>query len=111
MTAKAFRTLALSLPEAQEVPHFERASFRVGKKIFATLTADGSEAMVTVKPRERLYGLMKAHPGAFFSYGGWTERNGSLGVRLGRVDAALMAELVTDAWARIAPKRARVALI
>ncbi len=28
MTSKAFRALALSLPEAREAPHFERASFR-----------------------------------------------------------------------------------
>jgi hypothetical protein len=33
MTAAAFRKLALSLPEASEAPHFDRASFRVGKKI------------------------------------------------------------------------------
>ena len=37
MTPAALRPFALSLPEAHEAPHFERASFRVGKKIFATL--------------------------------------------------------------------------
>ena len=54
MTGAAFRKLALSLPEATEAPHFERASFRVGKKIFATMTADGDEAMVRVAPRAAL---------------------------------------------------------
>jgi hypothetical protein len=82
MTAAAFRTLALSLPEATEAPHFERASFRVGKKIFATMTAAGDEAMVRVAPRQKLYALLKQQPDVFFSYGGWTERNGSCGVRL-----------------------------
>jgi predicted DNA-binding protein (MmcQ/YjbR family) len=74
MTAKEVRTIVMSLPEAEEKPHFERTSFRVGNKIFATMTANGTEAMVTVKPRERLYALIKEHPNAFFSYGGWTER-------------------------------------
>ena len=54
MTGKQFRALALSLPEAHEAPHFERTSFRVGKKIFATMTPDGTEAMVRVAPRERM---------------------------------------------------------
>ena len=106
MTSKAFRTLALSLPEAVEAPHFERASFRVGKKIFATMTADGKEAMVRVAPRQKLYGLIKQHPETFFSYGGWTERNLSIGIHLAKVDAALMKELVIDSWKHVAPKRA-----
>jgi hypothetical protein len=110
MTGAAFRKLALSLPEASETPHFERASFRVGKKIFATMTAAGDEAMVRVAPRQKLYALLKEQPDVFFSYGGWTERNGSLGVRLGKVDAAEMRALVVDSWRYVAPKRALAAL-
>jgi predicted DNA-binding protein (MmcQ/YjbR family) len=33
-----FRKLALSFPETTELPHFEKTSFRIGKKIFATLS-------------------------------------------------------------------------
>ena len=106
MTAAAFRKLALSLPEAVELPHFERASFRVGKKIFATMTAAGDEAMVRVAPRQKLHGLLKSHPDVFFSYGGWTERNGSLGIRLQRATAAQLHELLVDSWRHVAPKRA-----
>jgi hypothetical protein len=104
MTPAAFRKLALSMPEAHEEPHFERTSFRVGKKIFATMTADGKEAMVRVAPHERVCTLLETLPEVFFSYGGWTERNGALGVRLPKVDAALLRELVTGSWQLIAPK-------
>ena len=104
MTPKAFRALALSLPEAHEEPHFERTSFRVGKKIFATMTAEGTEVMVRVAPQERVEELLRDAK-AFFSYGGWTERGGAVGVRLARVDRRLIQELVTEAWRRIAPKR------
>ena len=110
MTPKQLERLALSLPEAHEAPHFERRSFRVGGKIFVTMTADGKEAMVRVTPKERLEMLLESEPDVFFSYGGWTTRNGSLGVRLAKVDAALMKELVTESWRRIAPKRAQAAL-
>jgi hypothetical protein len=37
ITAETFRQLALSLPDTVELPHFERTSFRINKKIFATL--------------------------------------------------------------------------
>ena len=37
MTPAAFRKLALSMPGAHKAPHFERTSFRVGKRIFATM--------------------------------------------------------------------------
>ena len=37
VSIKTVRQLALSFPEADEHPHFERIAFRVRKKIFATL--------------------------------------------------------------------------
>jgi len=40
------RQIALSLPEATEEPHFEKTSFRVNKKIFATVAPGSSTAMV-----------------------------------------------------------------
>ena len=106
MTPAAVRALALSLPEAHEEPHFERVSFRVGKKIFATMTSDGAEAMVRVAPRQKLHALLKEQPEVFFSYGGWTLRNGSLGVRLARVSPSLFGELLVESWKHVAPKRA-----
>ncbi len=105
MTAKAFRKLALSMREAHEKPHFDRTSFRVGKRIFATMVPDGSEAMVRIRPLKRVYELLSEHPHAFFDYGGWTWRNGALGIRLQKVDAKLLRELVVGAWRSVAPKR------
>ena len=105
MTAQTFRKLALSLPEAHEEPHFERTSFRVGKKIFATMVPDGSEAMVRIYPRKRVYDLLSEHSDTFFDYGSWTWRNGALGVRLKRADRTLIRELVVEAWRSVAPKR------
>jgi len=43
----AYRKLALSFPESVELPHFDRASFRVRKKIFTTLLE--KEHLVMVK--------------------------------------------------------------
>ena len=109
MTPKALQRLALSFPETHEEPHFERTSFRVKKKIFATMTPDGKEAMVRVASPELVASLLATHPEAFFSYGTWTTRNGSLGVRLAKANAELLGELVREAWRSVAPKRVRAA--
>ena len=38
MTSKAFSKIALSFPQTEEAPHFDRKAYRVtGKRIFATL--------------------------------------------------------------------------
>src|SRR5262245_47839975 len=108
MTPAAFRKLALALPGAHEEPHFERTSFRVGKRIFATMTKDGREAMVPVRPIERCLELLASDPDVFIDHGGWTRRMGGLGLRLAQADETLVSELMCEAWERIAPKpRAR----
>ncbi|HEX6883158.1 MAG TPA: MmcQ/YjbR family DNA-binding protein [Planctomycetota bacterium] len=109
MTPDAFRRLALALPEAHEAPHFERTSFRVGKKIFATLVPDGGEAMIKLPVAEEAEDWIAARPELFFSYGTWTTRNGALGVRLARAPAKLLQPLLVEAWRAIAPKRALAA--
>jgi len=110
MTPEALRRFALALPEAHEAPHFERTSFRVAKKIFATLTRDGREAMVKLPSPDDVEGLLASYPETFFSYGTWTTRNGALGVRLAKAKAAMMEPLLTEAWKGIAPRRAIAAL-
>jgi hypothetical protein len=107
MTSAAFRALALSMEGAHEEPHFARTSFRVGKKIFATMTADGDEIMVPVHPVERCLEILSSDPSLFIDYGGWTRRLGSLGMRLRLVDAQLVRPLVQEGWARVARKSSR----
>lgn len=41
-----FRKLALSFPQTSEQPHFEKTSFRVGKKIFATYDIKKNQACI-----------------------------------------------------------------
>jgi predicted DNA-binding protein (MmcQ/YjbR family) len=101
ISASDLRTFALALPGAHEEPHFDRASFRVVKKIFLTLTDDGKEAMVKLKDPELVGTLLMSQPEVYFSYGGWTVRGGALGVRLVHADAA---ELLESAWQGVVPK-------
>ena len=43
---ETFRKLALAMPGAEEQPHFENQSFKVKKKIFATLNIKENRACV-----------------------------------------------------------------
>jgi len=109
MTEAQFRKAALSLPGATESPHFERTSFRAGTKIFATMTRAGDEAMVRVRPRDKLEALLQGKPEVFFSYGGWTERFGSVGIRLRAAPVALVTQLIRDAFDEVSEPRGRPA--
>ena len=44
ITIETFKTLALSFPEIIELPHFEKTSFRINNKIFATLDTRKQQA-------------------------------------------------------------------
>jgi hypothetical protein len=48
-----FKKLALSLGEVSELPHFERTSFRVNKRIFATLDEKKQLACLMLDPIEQ----------------------------------------------------------
>lgn len=41
---ETFRQIALSFPQTTEQPHFEKQSYRSGKKIFATLDSKNKQA-------------------------------------------------------------------
>ena len=43
---ETFRSLALSFPNATEEPHFEKTSFRINKKIFATFDEKNNTAVL-----------------------------------------------------------------
>ena len=105
ITARRFRTLCLSYPDAVELPHFDRASFRANKKIFATLAADEKSAMLKLD-LDTHEALLEAHPESFFSFGGWS-RNGATGVQLTKVPKALFKELLAQAYASVTAKPKR----
>ena len=66
MTPDDFRRLALALPQVVEGAHMDHPDFRVGGKIFATLSsaASGALGMVKLKPEQQEM-LTTAEPDRF----------------------------------------------
>ena len=106
MTQDDIRALALSLPDAVEQPHFDRASFRVGGKIFATLPPGGA-LVVLMLPLLVKESVVQADPDAHVPLPSAWERSGSTQLRIGRMDSEKLADLVRLAWREKAPKALR----
>ncbi|HRD47398.1 MAG TPA: MmcQ/YjbR family DNA-binding protein [Caulobacter sp.] len=107
MTHDDIRALALSLPEAEEHPHFDRASFRVRGKIFVTLppiSEDGAHKVVLKLPQLVKESLQQTDPEAIVSLGGW-DKGGWTQLDIERMDSAKLADLIRLAWRQVAPKK------
>jgi len=105
VTAADFRSIALSLPEAEERAHMNHPDFRVGGRIFATLGYPSAGwAMVKLTPaQQQLYTI--AHPDAFLPIKGAWGRRGATNVRLRAAGVRIARQALTDAWRNTAPKR------
>ena len=53
ITKDTFRQLALSFPGTTEEPHFEKTSFRLNKKIFATLDTKNNRACLMLSQADQ----------------------------------------------------------
>jgi len=102
VNVEAVRRLALALPEATEEPHFERTSFRVRGKIFATADPGGSYMNVFVDDEQREI-MVRVDPKAYetLTWG----KIAYLHVNLKKAKARDVETLLRSAWERKAPKR------
>jgi len=101
MTLDDARGLALALPEAAEQDHHGMPSFRVRGKIFATVPDDGH---VRVMVDEGEIRACVAQDPATFAEVWWGKRLSCVAVDLSTVERDQLAELLSDAWRRKAPR-------
>jgi hypothetical protein len=87
--------LALSLPDAVEQDHHGRPSFRVAKRIFATLW--DAEHMNVMLDEAGILTAVEDHP-EICQEVWWGKRLSAIRVALPAADQPLLIELLTDAW-------------
>ena len=100
-----FRRIALSLPEAVEGSHFGNADFRVGGKIFATLSLEKEGCGVLLLTPDEQAGMVADAPEIFSPVPGGWGRKGSTRVRLAHVPPDILEAALRAAWRRRAPKK------
>lgn len=101
-----FRSFALSLPETTEEPHFEITSFRVKKKIFATLNVPHNRA--TLRLSAELQDVFSAiGKGAIFPVPNKWGQYGWTHIHLETAEWELCQDALQNAWWEVAPKAIR----
>ena len=105
MTAANFRRIALSFPETVEGSHFGNPDFRVGGKIFATLSLASEGYGVLLLTPEQQAGMVEDEPRIFSPVPGGWGRKGSTRVLLEKVAPDILEAALRTAWLRKAPKR------
>ena len=104
MTREQFRRMALTFPETAEGTHMDHPDFRVGGKIFATLSyPDEKWGMVKLTP-EQQEEFVRAEPEIFVPVTGGWGRRGATSVRLRSAKRATLRRAMEAAWCNNAPK-------
>ncbi|MDQ6819114.1 MAG: MmcQ/YjbR family DNA-binding protein [Actinomycetota bacterium] len=103
-SAEQARRVALALPEAVELDHHGRPSFRVAGRIFATLWDE--HHMNVMIDEAGIRTAVQATPEVCAEVW-WGKRLAAVRVDLRQVPDELLAELLADAWEQKCPARLR----
>jgi hypothetical protein len=98
MTANDFRRIVLGMEGAIESSHMDHPDFRVGNRIFATLTHDERMGMVSLPPGEVQQEIIRAHSSMFSMVNGTWGLQGATRVHLESAEEDAVGEAVTVAW-------------
>jgi hypothetical protein len=109
VTIEDVRALALRLPRTTEVLVRDRVKFRVGRLVYLAFSRD-EEVMGFGFPKEEREALVASEPDKFLMPDRGDLRYNWVQVRLDRLDADEMRELVIDAWRMVVPRRVADAL-
>lgn|SRR5690606_24068232 len=102
ITIDTLRKIALSFPEASEEPHFEKTSFRVRKKIFATY--DEKNKMTSIKLSETDQDVFSSADTIFPVANKWGKQGWTL-IDMNKVHKDLFVDALTTAYCEVAPKK------
>jgi hypothetical protein len=98
------RAVALALPRTYERVVRDRVKFKVGQYVFLSVSPDETVLGFGFPKQERA-GLIASDPRKFLPPAPADERYNWVCVRLTEIDADELAELVTEAWRMVVPKR------
>lgn len=97
------RKIALSFPETTEEPHFEKTSFRVRKKIFASYDDKNKTASIKLSPADQ--DVFSLDSTIIYPVPNQWGRQGWTCVAMEQVGKELLAAALTMAYCAVAPKK------
>jgi predicted DNA-binding protein (MmcQ/YjbR family) len=104
VTIKTFRQVALSFPEVTEVPHFDNNSFRVKKKIFASVSEKDKKACLKFSEIDQsvfcTFDKTVIYPVPNkWGKQGWTY------IELNKIRKEMLTDALTSAYYQVSPKK------
>jgi predicted DNA-binding protein (MmcQ/YjbR family) len=104
LTIETLRKLALSFPEATEEPHFEKTSFRIKKKIFATYDDKLKRACIKLSEIDQDVFSSADKTIIYPLDNKWGKRGWTL-IEMEKVHEDLFIDALTTAYCTVAPKK------
>jgi len=104
VTIETFRKLALSFEGAEELPHFEKASFRVKKKIFATLDEKLNVACVMLSEVDQSVFCAFDKTIIYPVPNKWGKK-GATFIELKKVKKEMLLDALTCSYCKVAPAK------
>ena len=104
VTIDTLRKLALSFPEATEEPHFEKTSFRVKKKIFATYDDKLKRASIKLSEIDQDV-FSSADKTIIYPVDNKWGKQGWTLIEMEKVHKDLFEDALTTAYCEVAPKK------
>lgn len=104
VTIDNFKKMVLSFDEAEEQPHFEKASFRVNKKIFATLDVKLKSVVIKISEIEQSVFCTFDNTIIYPVNGAWAKQGWTI-VELDKVREDVLKDALTTSYCNIASKK------
>lgn len=104
VSINTFRKIALSFPDATEEPHFEKTSFRVRKKIFATYDDLKKRACIKLSEIDQSVFSAADRSIVFPVDNNWGKQGWTL-IDMKKVHKDLFIDALTTAYCEVAPKK------
>jgi predicted DNA-binding protein (MmcQ/YjbR family) len=104
VSINTFRKLALAFPQATEEAHFEKTSFRVKKKIFATYDDKTKRACIKLSEIDQDVFCSVDRTIIFAVDNKWGKQGWTL-IEMSKVNKDLFIDALTTAYCEVAPKK------
>lgn len=99
-----FRKIALSFPETTEQPHFEKTSFKVGKKIFATFDSKNNRACIKLSEADQDVFALFDRSVIYPVPNKWGKQGWTL-IDLAAIKKQMFTDALTTAYCEVAPPK------
>lgn len=98
------KSLAMSLPEVTEQPHFEKISFRVNNKIFATYDATHHTATIKLSTNEQDVFSLISNGTIRPVQNKWRKQGWTI-IQMEEISADIFNDAITMAYCTVAPDK------